>query len=165
MAQITFRATPQRPMGEAGSWTFVTLPVKVHAALGGDRARIPIIVHIGTGASRTSFQTSASPMDGAHHFMFNGKMRDAAGVTAEQMLAPKAMTWCIERDAKPRVVKLPADLKKALKAVGLDKAFDTYAPSHKKAFVEAIEEAKKPETRLRRIAGCLAMVKAAKKPM
>ncbi len=158
-------------MGVDGAWTFVTLPKAVHAKLGGDRARIPIIVHITPvkGAPRSaaakSFRTSAGPFDGEHHFMFNGEMRAAAGVTADDMLTPRAMEWVIERDTKPREVKVPADLAKALKGAGLTAAFATYAPSHRKAFVGAIEEAKKPETRARRIEKCVEMVKAAKKPM
>ncbi len=169
--RITFRARPNRPLGVEGAWTFVTLPKAVHAALGGDRARIPIIVHItpvnaaAKGAKSASFLTSAGPYDGEHHFMFNGQMRTAAGVTADDMLKPRVMEWVIERNARPREVKVPADLARALKAAGLTKAFETYAPSHRKAFVGAVEEAKKPETRARRIAGCVEMVKVAKKPM
>ena len=53
----------------------VRLPPKVHAALGGGKARIPIA---GT-ADKHAFRTSAMPMGGSHMFVFNREMRDATG--------------------------------------------------------------------------------------
>ncbi len=156
---ITFKARAHRPMGEAGAWTFVTLPAKVHQALGGDRARIPIEVHI----EGTVFRTSAMPMDGEHHFMFNGRMRAAAGLAVgDNACTPR--TWVILRDDKKRVVTVPADLKKALAAAGLATTFAAYAPSHRKAFVVSVLDAKRAETRARRIECVLKMVRDHAKP-
>lgn len=58
-----------------------------------------------------------------------------------------------------RRVSLPADAVKAMKPFkGLAVFFNELAFSHKKEYVEAIVEAKKPETRQRRIEGMIELV-------
>ena len=46
---------------------------------------------------------------------------------------------------------MPTDLAKALQAARARKAFDALAYTHRKEWVRSIEEAKSPDTRLRRI--------------
>jgi hypothetical protein len=59
----------------------------------------------------------------------------------------------LELDDQPRVIEAPDDLKAALAAdPAAQAAWDKLAPSHKKAHVTAIEGAKAPETRARRVA-------------
>jgi len=59
----------------------------------------------------------------------------------------------LEADEAPRTVKPPADLARALKVNPAAKArWEELSFTHRKEYVEAIEEAKKPETRARRIA-------------
>ena len=53
---------------------------------------------------------------------------------------------------------MPADLAKALKAAGVRASFDQLSFTHRKEHVRAVEEAKKPETRERRIAKCVDML-------
>jgi len=58
----------------------------------------------------------------------------------------------MEVDTAPRVVTLAADLKKALaKNKTAKAAFEKMAYSHQKEYVGYIEEAKRPETRAKRI--------------
>lgn len=65
----------------------------------------------------------------------------------------------IELDDAPREIEVPDDLAAALAAVpGAREAFDSLAPSHRKEHVRAVLEAKKPETRERRVAACVAKV-------
>lgn len=65
----------------------------------------------------------------------------------------------IELDDAPREIEVPDDLAAALAAVpGAREAFDALAPSHRKEHVRAVLEAKKPETRERRVAACMAKV-------
>ncbi|MBL5972957.1 MAG: DUF1905 domain-containing protein [Candidatus Leucobacter sulfamidivorax] len=65
----------------------------------------------------------------------------------------------IELDDAPREIEVPDDLAAALAAVpGVREAFDALAPSHRKEHVRAVLEAKKPETRERRVAACVAKV-------
>jgi uncharacterized protein YdeI (YjbR/CyaY-like superfamily) len=46
---------------------------------------------------------------------------------------------------------LPKDISDALKESGLDEFFSGYAPSHRREHLKWITEAKRPETRKRRI--------------
>jgi uncharacterized protein YdeI (YjbR/CyaY-like superfamily) len=67
----------------------------------------------------------------------------------------------MQPDTAPRVVKVPPELRKALaKNKAAKVAFAKMPYSHQKQYVEAIVEAKKPETRARRIAGALKMMVA-----
>lgn len=66
----------------------------------------------------------------------------------------------IEHDAGERQVDVPDDLAAALQAGKVTKQFDALAYSHRKEFVRRINEAKKPETRARRIADTVAKVQA-----
>jgi uncharacterized protein YdeI (YjbR/CyaY-like superfamily) len=47
--------------------------------------------------------------------------------------------------------RAPADLAKALRAAGLKNAFGTLSPSHQKEYVLWLDDAKRPETRIRRL--------------
>lgn len=61
-------------------------------------------------------------------------------------------------------VKVPDDFAKALAAhPEAEEKFAKMPPSHQREYVEAIVEAKKPETRARRIAGAIEMIAAGKK--
>ena len=65
-----------------------------------------------------------------------------------------------ELDTKPREVTVPPDLQKALKRDKLARErFESLPYSHKRQHVEAIEDAKKPETRRRRIEKALEMLR------
>jgi hypothetical protein len=61
-------------------------------------------------------------------------------------------------DAAPREIAVPDDLRAALREARLEAAFDRLSYSHRKEHVQAIEEAKQPATRQRRIAAAIAMV-------
>ncbi len=69
----------------------------------------------------------------------------------------------MELDDKPREVALPADAKAALRKSGQLELFEGMAYSHRKEYVQWIEEAKKPETRVNRIQKMTEML--AKKPV
>lgn len=93
-------------------------------------------------------------MDGEHHFMFNGVMRAATGKEAGDLIA-----FEIAVDTKPRTVAAPKDLAAALRKNPPAKArWDKLSYSHRKEYVGAITEAKRPETRAKRIACCIAML-------
>ena len=78
----------------------------------------------------------------------------------------KRSTPIVERtvegiDYAKRTVALPADAKKAMEAYkGLEAFFNDMSFTHKKEYVEAIVEAKKPETRQRRIDKMIEMLLA-----
>ena len=65
----------------------------------------------------------------------------------------------IELDTAPREDEVPDDLAAALAAApGAREAFDGLPPSHRKEHVRAILDAKKPETRERRVAAAIAKI-------
>jgi hypothetical protein len=66
----------------------------------------------------------------------------------------------ILEDTEERVIDAPADLRKALKANKLDKAFDKLSYTHRKEYVKWIDEAKKAETRANRITKAIEMILA-----
>ena len=57
----------------------------------------------------------------------------------------------IERDLEERTVALPDDLAAALESAGLRAAFDAQSFTHRREHVAWVEEARRPETRSRRI--------------
>ncbi|HPE54794.1 MAG TPA: YdeI/OmpD-associated family protein [Bacteroidales bacterium] len=61
-----------------------------------------------------------------------------------------------------RIVIAPEDLQMALDKAGLSNIFNKMAFTHKREYVEAIEEAKKPETREKRIAKTIELLKQKK---
>jgi len=56
-----------------------------------------------------------------------------------------------EADTEPRVVQPPADLKAALQDSALLGTFERLSYTHQREYVEWILEAKRPDTRVRRI--------------
>jgi uncharacterized protein YdeI (YjbR/CyaY-like superfamily) len=67
----------------------------------------------------------------------------------------------LELDEETRKVTPPADLVKALKAAAAWDGWRALSYTHQREHVEAIEGAKKPETRARRIGRAVEMVAAA----
>lgn len=70
----------------------------------------------------------------------------------------------VELDEQPRVVELPNDLRKALsRRKGLLEAWSSFSYSHQREYVQWIEEAKREETRARRITSAVEMIAERKK--
>lgn len=66
----------------------------------------------------------------------------------------------LEKDEEIRTVDVPADFLKALnRNKKIKEAFDSMSYTHRKEYVNSINEAKKPETRLRRIEKSIEMIK------
>ena len=139
--------------GEAGDLPGVVLPADVAAAMGG-RARIPVAGTI----NGVPFRGSTMPMgDGRHCVGFRKELRDQAGAVQDG----DAVTIEIARDDAPRTVDVPADLAAALGAdAAVEAAFEAMSYTHRKEWVAAVEEAKRPETRARRIAQAVAAARA-----
>ena len=67
----------------------------------------------------------------------------------------------MEPDTAPRIMAAPPDLKKALKSNPAAQAsWDRYSYTCRKEFAQWITEAKKPETRARRLEKSIAMLAA-----
>jgi uncharacterized protein YdeI (YjbR/CyaY-like superfamily) len=65
----------------------------------------------------------------------------------------------LDLDTDKREVTAPADLVRALKATpGASDRWRALSYSHQREHVDAIEDAKKPETRARRVAAAIKMI-------
>jgi uncharacterized protein YdeI (YjbR/CyaY-like superfamily) len=86
-------------------------------------------------------------MGDGHMMAVNKQLREGANVKGGEMI-----NVVMERDEEPRIITPPGDFAKALKANKAAKAaWDKLSYTHQKEYVQEIEEAKKPETRVRRI--------------
>lgn len=94
-----------------------------------------------------SYRTTVAPMSGSYWIPLSAEHRNGAGVAAGDEVEID-----MEVDDEPRVVDVPADLAAALdQNPAARRAFDALSYSHQRQHVLAVEEAKKPETRQRRI--------------
>jgi hypothetical protein len=122
--------------------TFVRVPLDVRAVFG--RARPPVRGSI-DGAP---FRSTVAVYGGEYFIPVNRKLREASGASAGD-----TVTVELELDKEPRLVEAPADLRRALDAdPEAAAAFERLSYSHRKEWVEWIEEAKRVETRARRLA-------------
>lgn len=138
MADIEF-TTRLEAMGPKGAWVFLYFPEEANAKLG-TKARVPVVGTI----NGFPFRSSAFPTgDGTHQIAVNKAMQEGAKA------GPGDRVKVVLRvDTAPRTVKVPADLKRALRGSKAAQAnFEKMAWSHRRRYVEWIEEAKQPETR------------------
>ena len=91
------------------------------------------------------FRTSSSVSRGQWLMVVNEAMR------AGGMSPPGTYTVDIDVDTAERTVEMPDDLAEAVRVAGLVGAWGRQSYTNRKEFVRGVEEAKKPETRARRI--------------
>jgi hypothetical protein len=134
----------------------VIIPFDVYKVFG-TRARLAVKGTI----NGFPFRSSIFPMgDGKFYMVINKEMREGSGARAG-----KSAAFVIEKDDEPRTITPPDDFALALKAnKAAQSAWDKLSYTHKREYVGAIEEAKKPETRARRIANAVEMIAAMNKP-
>ena len=124
------------------SATFVSIPFNV-MDVWGSRSRIPVK---GT-VNGVAFRGSIVPYGGVHYLGIKRDLREQAGVKAGDIVS-----IVIEVDTEPRVAEPPADLLAALEADPAAKIrWKRLSFSHQREHIQAIEEAVKPETRIKRI--------------
>jgi hypothetical protein len=139
MARITFDGLLQRD--DASSGTFVTIPLDVRAAFGRARPAVRVTVNGHT------WRTTISVYGGVSMLGINRANRAAAGIAAGEVVSV-----VLESDDEPRTVDVPADLAAALDAAPDARiAFDAMPYTHRLEYVRWLDEAKRPETRARRL--------------
>ena len=105
------------------------------------------------------FRSSLMPMGGCHYMAVNRTMREGAGCKAGD-----TVSVVMERDSAPRVVEIPAVLKQALaKSKTALANWKKYSFSNQKEMALAITGAKQEETRDRRLARIIDIIKTGKK--
>ncbi len=143
----TFEAVIQ---DAGGGGAYVEIPADVLTALGGG-ARIPVRATF----DAVPYQGSIVSMGGCQAL---GVLK---GIRTTLSKSPgDAVTVTLTRDTTERTVELPPDLAAALADAGLRETFDRLSYSHRREHVNAVLDAKKPETRERRIAKALEMLRA-----
>jgi hypothetical protein len=129
---------------------YVPVPFDPKALFG--KVRAPVRVSL----NGYTYRSTIAAMGGTVCIPLRRSNREAAGLEGDETL-----DVTIALDSEERVVEPPRDLVKALKAA--PPAWDRWREmsfSHQREYAEAIAEAKKPETRARRIAGAVQMIKA-----
>ncbi len=107
-----------------------------------------------------NYRGSLAPMGGGVHYIGVTKaIRNAIGKTVGE-----TVEVVLAIDTEPRTVEIPSDFLMELKKIpGADKIFENFVFTHKKEYVRWIEEAKKEETRKRRINKAVEMISKGKK--
>lgn len=104
-------------------------------------ARVPLAITYQGATHRTSI----SRYRGQWMMVVNAAMRDAG-------LAPGAVYRCdVVRDDSPREVDVPEDLREALAAAGVVAGWEALSYTRRRELAGAVESAKRPETRTKRI--------------
>jgi hypothetical protein len=120
----------------------VDVPPEVIEALGG-KGRIPVTATL----DGVPYRGTIVRMGGGALLGVQKAIMAEAGVSVGDTL-----TVVIRNDDAPREVEVPNDLAEALGRDDVARAaFDGLSFSHKREYVDAINEAKRPETRARRI--------------
>jgi hypothetical protein len=133
-----------------GGGAVVLIPPDVTVALGGlKQMRV-----FGT-VNGVDYRSSTMPYRGGFYLGVHKATREAAGVEVGD-----EVEVTVTRDDSPRVLVLPPDLEAALAAEpDLRERFDTLSFSRRRELVDPIAEAKKQETRERRIEAALARLR------
>jgi len=142
---VVFKGILQR----AGPAGYIELPFDPKEAFGKVRAPVKVTLNGYT------FRTTIAAMGGPPCIGIRTSYREAAGLEGGEKVEVR-----VALDDEPRVVTPPADLVKALKAA--PPAWDRWRElsfTHQREHAEAVEGAKKPETRARRIANAVAMLR------
>jgi len=120
---------------------YVVVPATVVDALGGG-GRVPVRATF----DGVEYRGSIASMGGEKVLGVLKAIRDQLG-----KVPGDAVVVTVARDDAPRTVTVPSDLGAALTAAGRRAAFDALSFSHQREYVEWIDDAKRAETRARRI--------------
>jgi hypothetical protein len=118
----------------------------------GSRARVAVVATFEGGyATRTSLM----PRGGTHILPLNAEVCEAAGFRKGDRV-----DVVLREDIEPRTIEVPADLDTLLIEAGVHETFDAMSYSHRKEWSVAIADAKRPETRAKRIRECVAAMES-----
>ncbi|WP_420968535.1 YdeI/OmpD-associated family protein [Bradyrhizobium sp. B120] len=135
MTRKTFEAT----IVLEGSACFIPVTFDPKVVFG--KVRAPVLVTL----NGYTYRSTIASMGGQVCIPLRGSNREAAGLKGGETLQVT-----LELDAEKRTVDIPPDLDEALTPAARAR-WDQLSYTHQREQVEAINEAKKPETRARRI--------------
>ena len=122
------------------SWTFLIIPPELAAAWGAGQKAVRGTI------SGKPFRGTVSRGEGVLRMPVPRDLREQAGVRCGD-----TVEVVIELDTDPRPLKLPDELRAVFddnpEVAGL---YDQLPPSHRRAWATYVDDAKRPETRMRR---------------
>ena len=146
MSAKSFRAK----LGAKGHLLFFEVPLDVRKEFG--KARPPVKVTI----NGYTYRSTVSVYGGKYYLPVRQERRDEAGLKGGDIIDVK-----IALDTEPRTVTPPSELSAAFKKSATAKVqWEKLSFTHKKEHADAILQAKKPETRARRVEKTLQMLAA-----
>ena len=120
----------------------IEVPAHVMAALS-EKKRIPVNVTL----NGISYRSTIAVYGGKFYVPARKEIREAA-----KLAAGRRAHVTLEADTAARTVMVPSDLAKALASEKLRPAFDALSFTRRKEHVASVTEAKRPETRVERVA-------------
>jgi len=123
-----------------GGGALIRIPFDLRDAFGG--VRVPVRVRV----NGYEFRTTTAVMGRKALIGLNKQVRDGAGVAVGDRVEVE-----LERDDEPRTVEVPEAFAAALAEAGLRGRFDGLSYTHRKEYVRWIEQAKRQDTRERRL--------------
>ncbi|GAB2986095.1 YdeI/OmpD-associated family protein [Amycolatopsis acidiphila] len=130
--------------------TGIQVPDEVVGELGSKRPAVRVTIN-----ARHTYRSTVASMGGRYLLPVSAEHRQAAGVAAGDEVEVELVA-----DTAPREVTVPADLAAELgKDETAKKFFDGLSYSHQRAYVQWIEDAKKAETRQRRVGQAAEMLR------
>ncbi len=147
----TFTATIQNVGGGGG---FVEVPFDVEEAFGSKRPKVKAMIE------GVPYRGILTRMGTERHLLIILKgTREQIGKSFGD-----EVKITVEPDTEPRVIEVPAELRKAFKVEKEAKTFfDKLSYTHQREYVTWINEAKREETRQNRIVKTIGMLKEGKK--
>jgi len=146
----SFRAVIQNA---GGGGAFVEVPFDVEAAFGSKKPKVKAMIE-GVPYRGTLVRMGTE----CHLLLILKSIREQVGKTFGD-----EVNITVEPDTEPRVIEIPAELKKLFRTEKEAKAiFEKLAYTHQREYVLWINEAKKEETRQNRIVKTIEMLKAGK---
>ena len=154
MAQERLRFKAKIQGKEAGVVAAITPPVDVRKVFG-TRGRVPVRGTI----NGFPYRSSLMPYDGVHMMPVNKALRAGAGAGPGDVVE-----MVMERDVEERTVEAPPELKKELaKSKTAQANWEKMSFTNKKEMANCIREAKQEETRARRLAKVMGILKSGEK--
>ncbi len=147
MTAVSFSTIAQPDPGGA---LLIEVPARVVAALG-EKKRIPVNVTL----NGVGYRSTIAVYGGRFYLPARKEIREAA-----KLEAGKRAHVTLEADTAARTVAVPSDLARALMSAKLRPAFEALSFTRRREHVESVTGAKRPETRVARIAKVVASLRA-----
>jgi hypothetical protein len=134
-------------MFQMGNNTGIEVPADVVAALDAGK-RPPVVVNV----NGYEYRSTVAPMGGKYLLPFSADRRKESGIAGGDAIEVE-----VTLDTAPRTVEVPDDLQSALDASpAAAAAWEKLSYTYRKEHARSVVDAKKAETRARRIAAVVA---------